>query len=65
MNESIAFGGNVAPAAAQNALEFAISAESIVISDTGYKYKTDITKQKVPLIDLESWLETYFDENSS
>ena len=65
MNESIAFGGNVAPAAAQNALEFAISAESVVISDTGYKYKTDITKQKVPLIDLESWLETYFDENSS
>jgi len=65
MNESIAFGGNVAPAAAQNALEFAVSAESIVISDTGYKYKTDITKQKVPLIDLETWLETYFDENSS
>ena len=65
MNESIAFGGNVAPASAFNALEFAISAESIVISDTGYKYKTDITKQKVPLIDLESWLETYFDENKT
>lgn len=65
MNESIAFGGNVAPAAAQNALEFAVSAENIVISDTGYKYKTDITKQKVPLIDLQSWLETYFDENNS
>ena len=65
MNESIAFGGNVAPASALNALEFAISAESIVISDTGYKYKTDITKQKVPLIDLESWLKTYFDENKT
>ena len=65
MNESIAFGGNVAPAAALNALEFAISAENVVVSDKGYKYKTDITFQKVALIDLESWIETYFNENKT
>jgi len=71
MNESIVFGTDVAPNSALNALSFAISNEQVAVSDSfwssdaSYKIKADISEQKVPLIDFESWLSTYFDENNS
>ena len=71
MNESIVFGTDVAPNSALNALSFAVSNEQVAVSDSfwssdaSYKIKADISEQKVPLIDFESWLSTYFDENNS
>ena len=70
MNESITFGTDVAPNSALNALSFAVSNEQVAVSDSfwssdaSYKIKADISEQKIALIDLESWLSTYFDETS-
>ena len=66
MNESIIFGTDIAFRSANNALSFAISNEQVTVSesDGSYKIKANISEDKVPLIDLESWLSTYFDENN-
>ena len=67
MNESITFGTDSVPSSAYNILSFAVSNEEVAVSesDGSYKIKADISEQKVPLIDFESWLSTYFDENNS
>ena len=71
MNESIVFDGDRISNSSDNGLSFAISSEQVAVSDSfwssdaSYKIKADISEQKVPLIDFESWLSTYFDENNS
>lgn len=59
MDQTIVYPGNVAPASAENALDFLIATESIATAGSEVLIETDHEVSPVPLISVESWLQSY------